>query len=407
MCCVWFRGSSTPPGPPLERLLKGGLTLYGYTKHRTVTVPVRGIVVGGELWPDPIGRPVIRFRRALLRHMSRANVPPPTLPALPPDLTRLVLSFLDDVRSIARVRCVSRTRRAIAGSDEVWKRFVPSHGLTACGWRLPSHPELSCFRRVEMFRRKCPHCETAANPFDGPLPFSIPPDRMLQLRESLEEQWCLELPDAAADVDEDNLCLLWPTRHGCHAWRVTRASAATGQQHGDVINRATSTEIASAMSFLTGCPAPEAASWERLPELPNVEPPTGGQIVHLVPSPAEWQVLEKEVLEAAVEAHPCLAVPRSGGLDAALQQQRRSTYLALMSSLRSSGLAFLFDARRCEPQQPPASSGGSAREFSMDASSRFAGALARLQRPYHFPLAALNLASGKLIDFEPDKSSLI
>ena len=136
----------------------------------------------GELWPDPIGRPVIRFRRALLRHMSRANVPPPTLPALPPDLTRLVLSFLDDVRSIARVRCVSRTLRAIAGSDEVWKRFVPSHGLTACGWRLPSHPELSCFRRVEMFRRKCPHCETAANPFDGPLPFSIPPDRMLQLR---------------------------------------------------------------------------------------------------------------------------------------------------------------------------------------------------------------------------------
>ena len=145
-----------PPQVPLERLLKGGPTLYGYTKHRTVTVPVRGIVVGGELWPDPIGRPVIRFRRALLRHMSRANVPPPTLPALPPDLTRLVLSFLDDVRSIARVRCVSRTLRAIAGSDEVWKRFVPATASLHADGAYPATPSSHAFGASRCFAANAP-----------------------------------------------------------------------------------------------------------------------------------------------------------------------------------------------------------------------------------------------------------
>ena len=39
MCCEWFRGSSTPPGPPLERLLKGAVSLVHDSVHTQIDIP--------------------------------------------------------------------------------------------------------------------------------------------------------------------------------------------------------------------------------------------------------------------------------------------------------------------------------------------------------------------------------
>jgi hypothetical protein len=327
------------------------------------------------------------------------------LESLSPDLQCVVLSFLP-ASALAHMRAVSKRLLTAATSDAAWARFVRS--FTPCG-AIPIPREeaqaadLSCFMSAARSSRRCASC---AQIVETPRPFTVTPQQQQQLRERLDIQWRVELPSqprlaGPVEHDGEELCLLWPTPHGCHAWLIPRGGAEGGS--------ATNEEIATCFELLLSGDAPNAASdrstmCTRLRSLPALHTHAEGRerhpdhlsssrLCHLALEPVEWGVLEKRLVSLVEKAMPHLAVPPTGSLGARLQQQRRASYLALCSAMQSSALAIVFDRRRCERCIPPDEAGISGQSASSSTQPfAFESIKGPLRLP-NIPLTILHLPS--------------